>query len=106
MPIPGPELPPLRPFRAPSVPSVPPWWPRFASRSVVVDLALTEAQQLVRDSIRDYLEREVPFSRVREVERGDGFDAALWKGLAGLGWLGLAFPEGLGGSGGSLVDLA
>jgi alkylation response protein AidB-like acyl-CoA dehydrogenase len=71
-----------------------------------VDLALTEAQQLARDSIRDYLEREVPFSRVREIERGSGFDEALWKGLAGLGWLGLPFPEQHGGSDGSVVDQA
>jgi alkylation response protein AidB-like acyl-CoA dehydrogenase len=71
-----------------------------------VDLALTETQQLVRDSIREYLDREVPFSRVRETERGSGFDDALWRGLAELGWLGLPFPESLGGSGGSIVDLA
>jgi alkylation response protein AidB-like acyl-CoA dehydrogenase len=71
-----------------------------------MDLALSETQQLVRDSIKDYLEREVPFSRVREVERGSGFDTDLWKGLQQLGWLGLPFPEDLGGSGGSLTDLA
>ncbi|MBI2760434.1 MAG: acyl-CoA/acyl-ACP dehydrogenase [Chloroflexi bacterium] len=71
-----------------------------------MDLALTETQQLVRDSIKEYLEREVPFSRVREVERGSGFDDKLWQGLQQLGWLGLPFPESHGGSGGSLTDLA
>lgn len=71
-----------------------------------MDLTLSETQQLVRDSIKDYLEREVPFSRVREVENGNGFDDRLWKGLAELGWLGLPFPEEAGGSGGSLTDLA
>ncbi len=71
-----------------------------------MDLALSETQQLVRDSIQEYLDREVPFSRVREVERGSGFDDKLWQGLQQLGWLGLPFPENLGGSGGSLADLA
>jgi alkylation response protein AidB-like acyl-CoA dehydrogenase len=71
-----------------------------------MDLALSETQQLVRDSIKDYLEREVPFSRVREVERGSGFDDRLWRGLAELGFLGLPFPEDLGGQAGSLTDLA
>ena len=71
-----------------------------------MDLALTETQQLVRDSVRDYLVREVPFDRVREVERSGDFDRELWKGLQQLGWLGLPFPEDVGGSGGSRADLA
>lgn len=71
-----------------------------------MDLALTEAQQLIRDSVRDYLGREVPFDRVREVERSGDYDRDLWKGLQQLGWLGLPFPEEIGGSGGSRVDLA
>jgi alkylation response protein AidB-like acyl-CoA dehydrogenase len=71
-----------------------------------MDIALSETQQLVRDSIRDYVEREVPFSRVRDVERGGGIDDALWRGLADLGWLGLPLSESAGGSGGSLTDLA
>ena len=71
-----------------------------------MDLALTETQQLIRSSVRDYLGREVPFDRVREVERSGDFDRDLWKDLQQLGWLGLPFPEDIGGSGGSRVDLA
>ena len=71
-----------------------------------MDLALSETQQLIRDSVRDYLGREVPFDRVREVERSGDYDRDLWKGLQQLGWLGLPFPEEIGGSGGSRVDLA
>ena len=71
-----------------------------------MDLTLTETQQLIRSSMTEYLEREVPFSRVREVEAGSGFDDRLWQALAEQGWLGLPFPEAVGGSGGSLTDLA
>lgn len=69
-----------------------------------MDATLNETQQLIRDSLRDYLEKEVPFSRIRQVERDGGIDSRLWEGLAGLGWLGLPFPEGSGGQGGELVD--
>jgi alkylation response protein AidB-like acyl-CoA dehydrogenase len=71
-----------------------------------MDLALSETQQLVRDSVRDYLAREVPFDRIREVDRSGRYDADLWRGLRELGWLGLPFPESAAGSGGSLSDLA
>ena len=71
-----------------------------------MDLALSETQQLVRDSVRDYLAREVSFDRVREVERSGGYDQELWQALQQLGWLGLPFPEDVGGSGGCCTDLA
>ena len=69
-----------------------------------MDIALNETQQLIRDSIREYLENEVPFSRIRQVEEAGGMDAELWQSLASLGWLGLPFPEALGGQGGELTD--
>ncbi|MEX1255001.1 MAG: acyl-CoA dehydrogenase family protein [Dehalococcoidia bacterium] len=71
-----------------------------------MDLALSETQQLVRDSVRDYLAREVPFDRIREVERSGSYDVELWRSLQQLGWLGLPFPEAIRGSGGSIADLA
>lgn len=71
-----------------------------------MDLALTETQRLLRDTIRDYLTREVPFNRIRDVERSGSYDADLWQALQQLGILGLPFPEVVGGSGGSLTDLA
>jgi alkylation response protein AidB-like acyl-CoA dehydrogenase len=71
-----------------------------------MDLSLSETQQLVRDSVRDYLEREVPFDRVRQIEKSGGYDRELWAALQQLGWLGIALPEEAGGSGGSCTDLA
>jgi hypothetical protein len=68
-----------------------------------VNLDLTETQTLLEETVRGYLERELPFDRIRTLEREGGFDEALWKAIVSQGWLGLPFAEALGG-GGSLVD--
>ncbi|MCL6647389.1 MAG: acyl-CoA/acyl-ACP dehydrogenase [Chloroflexi bacterium] len=71
-----------------------------------MDLALNEAQSLLARTARDFLAQECPLKLVRAMEEDPtGFPAALWKQLAELGWLGLALPEEVGGSGGDLVDL-
>ena len=66
--------------------------------------ALSETQQLVKDAIKDFLEREVPFNRIREVEASGDYDRDLWKDLVDNGWLGLPFAEEIGGQGGELSD--
>jgi alkylation response protein AidB-like acyl-CoA dehydrogenase len=72
-----------------------------------MDLALTEAQEMLKNSAREFLERECPPSLVRAMEDDErGYPAQLWEQMAGLGWMGLAFPEEFGGEGGSLTDLA
>ena len=71
-----------------------------------MDIALTETQTLLRDAVRDYLEKEVPIERVRQLERDGGVDRELWTYLQDSGYLSLPFAEELGGSGGSLADLA
>lgn len=70
-----------------------------------MDLDLTETQQLLRDTVKQYLEREVPFDRVRELEREGRSDATLWKAVVEQGWLGVCVGEDFGGAGGTLVDL-
>jgi len=67
-----------------------------------MNLELDETQRLLRDTVREYLEAQVPFDRIRELERERGWDEALWKAVAGQGWLGLPFPEPQGGGGGLL----
>jgi len=69
-----------------------------------VNLDPTETQTLLRETLRGYLERELPFDRIRALEREGASDVALWKEMAAHGWLGLAFAESHGGGGGSLVD--
>jgi alkylation response protein AidB-like acyl-CoA dehydrogenase len=74
----------------------------------MTDLALSAEQEALRASARAFLERDCPPELVRRVGApgGDRHDADLWRGMAELGWIGLAFPEALGGGGGGLLDLA
>jgi alkylation response protein AidB-like acyl-CoA dehydrogenase len=69
-----------------------------------VNLDLDSTQTLLQDTVRGFLEREVPFDRIRALERSGAYDEALWSAIAAQGWLALPFGEALGGGGGSLVD--
>lgn len=69
-----------------------------------MDLELDETQSIFRDTMRELLEREVPFARVRECERAQRADEALWKKLREQGCLGIACPEDLGGGGAGLLE--
>ena len=71
-----------------------------------MDTTLSETQRLLRDSVRDYLRNEVPFDRIRELEREGGADQPLWEYLQGAGYLTLPFAESHGGEGGELTDAA
>lgn len=71
-----------------------------------MDLALSEMQEMLKTTARDFLEKECPKSYVREMEVDEkGYKPELWEKIAGLGWLGLPFPEEYGGSDGSFLDL-
>ena len=71
-----------------------------------MDFSLSEEQEMLRTMARDFLKTECPESLVREVEEGDrGYSPQLWRKIADLGWLGLAYPEKYGGTGGSCLDL-
>ena len=70
-----------------------------------MDFGLTEQQEILRRSAREFLEVECPTSVVRQAEEsGGGHAPDLWRKIAGLGWLGISLPERYGGTGGSLTD--
>jgi alkylation response protein AidB-like acyl-CoA dehydrogenase len=72
-----------------------------------MDFALSEEQEMLKKSARDFLSVECPKKVVREIEAGDmGYSPELWKKMASLGWMGLALPEEYGGAGLSLLDMA
>ncbi len=67
----------------------------------------TEEQEMLRASARDFLEKELTESTIKEIETGGlGYSPELWKKIAGLGWLGLVYPEHYGGSEMNFIDLA
>jgi alkylation response protein AidB-like acyl-CoA dehydrogenase len=71
-----------------------------------MDLSLSETQEMLRDSVRQLLAREMSWERVRESQSSGFGDEALWKTLSAAGWLTLAFPDALGGGGADLPDIA
>jgi alkylation response protein AidB-like acyl-CoA dehydrogenase len=65
-----------------------------------MNLEFSEDQKFVQTTARDYLGEHAPLSACRAVlEGGKAYDAALWKGVAEMGWLGTAIPEAYGGAG-------
>ncbi len=67
----------------------------------------SEEQELLQETVRQFLEGECPPARLREIFDGDaGHDPALWKGMLELGLGGLVVPEEHGGAGLELIDLA
>ena len=71
-----------------------------------MDMELREEQQQLMVAARRFLASECPPSLVRESEASElGYSAELWRKMAGLGWLGLPYPQQLGGSGMGSVDL-
>jgi alkylation response protein AidB-like acyl-CoA dehydrogenase len=72
-----------------------------------MDFTLTEEQEMLRKSARDFLDEKCPKSVVKAMQTdAKGYTPELWKEMADLGWLGLAFPEKYEGSGMSFLDLA
>ena len=71
-----------------------------------MDLGLSEEQEMLKTSARDFLQKECPKQLVRQLDESEeGYSPELWRKMAGLGWIGLPFPEEYGGGGGSFLDL-
>ena len=72
-----------------------------------MDLGLDEAQQMLRNSAREFLDAECPDTYVRAMEEDErGYTQEMWQRLAQQGWLGLIIPEQHGGVGLSFLDLS
>ena len=68
---------------------------------------LSEEQEMLRKSARDFLTDKCPKSYVRQMAADEkGYSLALWQEMAGLGWMGLAIPDLYGGFGMEFTDLA
>jgi butyryl-CoA dehydrogenase len=63
-----------------------------------MDFALTDEQQLVRDTARDFTDREI-VPRARDNDRGHHFDTELVNQIAQQGYLGAIVPTEYGGAG-------
>lgn len=70
-----------------------------------MDFSLTEEQQMLKDSVQRFLEKNCSFEQRRKMlaERMP-MNAQLWEGLASLGVLGVPFSPDYGGFGGGGVE--
>jgi alkylation response protein AidB-like acyl-CoA dehydrogenase len=67
---------------------------------------LTDEQQAIKEAARGFLARDYTSERIRElIDTDHGFEDSDWRGMAELGWTGLALPEDYGGQGLGTVDL-
>ncbi len=72
-----------------------------------MDFRLSAPQQLLVSTARQFLAAHCPIELVQRLALDErGFEPALWREMAALGWQGLLIPPELGGSGGSLLDVA
>ena len=71
-----------------------------------MDLAYTDEQNMLRESIEKFLASEYDLSARQNLVSSDtGFSAQHWQTYADLGWLGMPIAEDFGGLGGDLVDI-
>ncbi|HAL47890.1 MAG: acyl-CoA dehydrogenase family protein [SAR202 cluster bacterium] len=71
-----------------------------------MDLTLNEIQTMLQTSARDFMEDQLPKTRVLEIDDSDsGYDANLWEQMSDLGWPGIIVPDEYGGLGQGWVDL-
>jgi alkylation response protein AidB-like acyl-CoA dehydrogenase len=72
-----------------------------------MNFALSDEQEELRRTVRDFLDKKSPEAEVRRLmDTTDGYDPAVWEQMgAQLGLQGLAIPEELGGSGYGFVEL-
>jgi acyl-CoA dehydrogenase len=66
----------------------------------------SDEQKFLREQARRFLAGKCPPRVVRGVLESDaGYDSALWKSIAAMGWLGTAIPETYGGLGFGALEL-
>ena len=69
-----------------------------------MDFKFTEEQEILKKSVRNFMDKECPREYVRELDEKEEFPFELYKKMAKLGWYGLPFPEEYGGSGCGPLD--
>jgi acyl-CoA dehydrogenase len=71
-----------------------------------MDFNITEEQEMLRATIKKFVDRECPREFQREIDEKEEFPHELWNKLAELGMLGLIIEEKYGGLGGNVLDMA
>jgi len=70
-----------------------------------MEFGFTEEQNLLRQSIQDFVKKECPLDVIQELDRKKEFPHELRKKMTELGWFGTCVPEEYGGSGRTIMDI-
>ena len=71
-----------------------------------MDFGFNEEQDMLRQSVRGFLDVECPMTYVRQMMEDErGYSDDQWKKMAELGWTGLIVPEQYDGAGLNMVDM-
>ncbi len=72
-----------------------------------MDFELSDEQRLLVDSVASFVKKDSPIERFRKQRDVDpGWSGKVWAQMGELGWLGLPFPESMGGLGSGFIDAA
>ncbi|MEW6137260.1 MAG: acyl-CoA dehydrogenase family protein [Thermodesulfobacteriota bacterium] len=69
-----------------------------------MDFRFTEEQEMLRDTIRRFAEKEIPSEVAREIDEQDRFPHELLGKLADLGFMGINIAEEYGGQGATVIE--
>lgn len=69
----------------------------------MVDFSFTEEQELIRESIHKWCEKNLPLEKIREIDEKHEVPKEIISGLADLGFLMMTIPEEHGGTGADWV---
>jgi alkylation response protein AidB-like acyl-CoA dehydrogenase len=70
-----------------------------------MDFSLTQSQELLQKSARDFLEKECKDNAREMEETVEGYSKKIWGKMAELGWMGLGIPSQYGGMDGDILEL-
>jgi alkylation response protein AidB-like acyl-CoA dehydrogenase len=72
-----------------------------------MQFGLTESQQVLKNSAREFFPAECPSAETRRImETATAHDEKLWRKIAAQGWCGIIIPEEYDGLGNGMVELA
>lgn len=70
-----------------------------------MDFSLSEEQKLIKDAVEKFVQNDYDFdTRNKIIASEEGFDRKVWQQFGELGWLGVSFPEEVGGFGGGPIE--
>ena len=71
-----------------------------------MDFRLTEEQEILKKTVRNFMQKECPRDYIRECEEKEVYPEELFRKMTELGWLGLRVPTKYGGSETGAIELA